>query len=128
MYNNPSLNDWARDRETKDKANGIASCLKRFETIASFVVQKSALYPLKGIAAKLQRREMDVYEAYQRIDDTIALIQQYRNEIEVFHDKVYDEAKELAEDIGSIEVPKKSLELLTGDKCNVATYTGRIHN
>ena len=50
MYNNPSLNDWAWDRETKDKANGIASCLKRFENIASFVVQKSALYPLKGIA------------------------------------------------------------------------------
>ena len=116
MYNNPSLNDWAWDRETKDKANGIASCLKRFEKIASFLVQKSALYPLKGIAAKLQRRELDVYEAYQRIDDTIALIQQYRTEIEVFHDKVYDEAKELAEDIGSTE------ELLTGDKCNVATY------
>ena len=75
MYNNPSLNDWAWDRETKDKANGIASCLKRFENIASFVVQKSALYPFKGIAAKLQRRELDVYEAYQRIDDTIALIQ-----------------------------------------------------
>ncbi|KAL5502827.1 hypothetical protein EMCRGX_G009662 [Ephydatia muelleri] len=56
-----------------------------------------------GIAAKLQRRELDVYEAYQRIDDTIALIQQYRNEIEVFHDKVCDEAKELAEDIGSTE-------------------------
>ena len=27
LYNNPSLNDWAWDRETKDKANGIASCL-----------------------------------------------------------------------------------------------------
>ena len=81
MYNNPSLNDWAWDRETKDKANGIASCLKRFENIASFLVQKSALYPLKSIAAKLQRRELDMYEAYQRIDDTIALMQQYRNEI-----------------------------------------------
>ena len=27
LYNNASLNDWAWDRETKDKANGIASCL-----------------------------------------------------------------------------------------------------
>ena len=35
MYNNPSMSDWAWDRETKDKANGIASYLKRFEKIAS---------------------------------------------------------------------------------------------
>ena len=119
MYNNPSLNDWAWDRETKDRANGIASCLKGFEIIASFVVQKSALYPLKSIAAKLQRRELDVYEAYQRIYDTLALIQQYRNEIECFVTRCTMKQRSLRR---TLEVPKKSLELLTGDKCNVATY------
>ena len=110
---------WAWDRVTKDKANGIASCLKRFENIASFVVQKSALYPLKGIAAKLQRRELDVYEAYQRINDTIALTQQYRNEIEVFHDKVYDEAKELAEDIGSTKEKPRTVNGRQMQRCNI---------
>ena len=45
LYNNPSLNDWAWDRETKDKANGIASCLKRFENIASFRSTKKCSIP-----------------------------------------------------------------------------------
>ena len=123
MYNNPSLNDWAWDREAKDKANGIASYLKRFENIVSFIVQKNALYPLKGIDAKLQRRELDVYEAYQRIDDTIALIQQYRSEIEVFHDKVYNEAQELVEDIGSNEEKPRTVNRRQMQRCNIPAET-----
>ena len=66
-----------------------------------------------------------MYEAYQRIDDTIALIQQYRNEIEVFHDKVYDEAKELAESErggeseGSTEERPRTVNGRQMQRCNI---------
>ena len=64
---------------------------------------KNALYPLKGISAKLQKRELDIYDAYMRIDDTISLLQAFRGDVDTFHERVYEEAKQLAELIGSIE-------------------------
>ena len=64
-----------------------------------------------------------MYEAYQRIDDTVALIQQYRSEIEVFHDKVYDEAKELAEDIGSNEEKPRTVNGRQMQCCNIPAET-----
>ena len=66
--------DWPWDKETKEKANGLGSSIKRFENIVAFIVMKNALYPLKGISAKLQKRELDIYDAYMRIDDTISLL------------------------------------------------------
>ena len=64
---------------------------------------KNALYPLKGISAKLQKRELDIYDAYMMIDDTISLLQAFRGDVDTFHERVYEEAKQLAELIGSIE-------------------------
>ena len=91
--------DWPWEKETKEKANGLGSSIKRFENIVAFIVMKNALYPLKGISAKLQKRELDIYDAYMRIDDTISLLQAFRGDVDTFHERVYEEA----ELIGSIE-------------------------
>ena len=59
--------DWPWDKETKEKAIGLGSSIKRFENIVAFIVMKNVLYPLKSISAKLQKRDLDVYDAYVRI-------------------------------------------------------------
>ena len=38
-----------------------------------------------------------------RIDDTISLLQAFRGDVDTFHERVYKEAKQQAELIGSIE-------------------------
>lgn len=43
--------------------NGFVSALRRFENLVFFIVQKNAMHPMKGIAAKLQKRDLDVYDA-----------------------------------------------------------------
>ena len=53
LYETLSFEDCSWDKDTKEKANGMASSARRFEYIVSFVVQKNSLHPLKGIAAKL---------------------------------------------------------------------------
>ena len=57
----------------------------------SFVVQKNCLHPLKGIAAKLQKRDLDIYEAYQRVDETVSCLQSYRTNVDEFHSRCYAE-------------------------------------
>ena len=103
LYETLSFENWSWDKDTKEKANGLASSARRFENIVSFVVQKNSLHPLKGIAAKLQKRDLDIYEAYQRVDETISCLQSYRTNVDEFHSRCYAEVKQVAEEISSVE-------------------------
>ena len=103
LYETLSFEDWSWDKDTKEKANGLASSARRFENIVSFVVQKNSLHPLKGIAAKLQKRDLDIYETYQRVDETISCLQSYRTNVDEFHSCCYAEVKLVAEEISSVE-------------------------
>ena len=103
LYETLSFEDWSWDKDTKEKANGLASSARRFENIVSFVVQKNSLHPLKGITAKLQKRDLDIYEAYQRVDETISCLQSYRTNVDEFHSRCYAEVKLVAEEISSVE-------------------------
>lgn len=95
--------DWSWDKETKETANGLQSAIKRFENIVAFIVLKNVLHPLKGISAKLQKRDLDIYDAYKWIDDKISYLQAFRGDVDSFHGTIYEEAKNLADFIDSIE-------------------------
>ena len=103
IYKFQSVDDWSWDKDTREKATRLVSSIRRFENIVSFVVQKNSLHPLKGIAAKLQKRDLDIFEAFQRIDETIACL---RTNVEEFHSRCYVESKLVAEEIGSEEQPR----------------------
>ena len=70
------------DRETKTKAQGLLANLKTFGFIFPFLITKSSLETLKPIAAKLQKKEQDVFQAYSTIDDTIKAAARVRSNIE----------------------------------------------
>ena len=69
------------------------SDLRRFENLVSFGVQINALHPMKGIAAKLQKRDS--------------------TDIDTFHDRCYrcySEAKLLAAEIDSVEEKPRTIQ------------------
>ena len=51
LYDTEEIENWSWDKVTKEKANGQASSIRRFENLVSFIVQKNSLHPMKGIAA-----------------------------------------------------------------------------
>ena len=55
---------------------------KTFGFIFTFFVTKNSLGTLKPIAAKLQKKEQDVFQAYSMIDDTIKAVARVRSNIE----------------------------------------------
>ena len=110
IYEFQSIDDWSWDKDTREKANRLVSSIRRFENIVSFVVQKNSLHPLKGIAAKLQKRDLGIFEAFQRIDETIACLRGYRTNVEEFHSRCYVESKLVAEEIGSVEEQTRTVQ------------------
>lgn len=65
------------DRETKTKAQGLLANLKTFGFISTFLITKNSLGTLKPIAAKLQKKDQNVFLAYSMIDDTIKAVVSY---------------------------------------------------
>ena len=73
------------DSDSKTTGYGLTSSLQSFEVIVGFTVLKNSADYLKGLSAKLQRRDtcIDVFEEYTMIDNIKSEIQCLRDDIGV---------------------------------------------
>ena len=62
----PEVNEirWNWDSDTKTTARALKTTLQGFGVIVDFTVLKNSLDYLKGLSAKLQRRDIYVFEAH----------------------------------------------------------------
>ena len=89
------------DRETKTKAQGLLANLKTFGFIFTFLITKNSRGTLKPIAAKLQKKDQDVFEAYSMIDDAIKAVSRVRSNIEEECHGWFEDASRLTDKIGA---------------------------
>ena len=95
--------DWNWDRESVFKAQGLVTSLEQFHNIVAFIILKNALDYIKSLASKLQRRDMEVYEAYKMVDDVVSEVENVRSHMDETYDAWYQEVKSLADRVGSSE-------------------------
>ena len=103
------LNDgtWEWDSETKIKAQGLLQVLKSSQNILTFLIAKNVLEKVKPIAVKLQKRDIDVMEAYNMIDYSVSDIKDLRNNVEEEFNIWFQDGVRIAEEIGvDITVPR----------------------
>ena len=89
----PFFDTWNWDTETKTKAGGLLAYMMNFQNIVSFIVLKNCLHHLSGLASKLQKRDLDILDAYNKIDDVVADIQGIRDDVEKEYDVWYGASK-----------------------------------
>ncbi|CAC5408033.1 unnamed protein product [Mytilus coruscus] len=73
---------WIWDRETRIKAQGLLSTVKTSSFIVAFITVKSCLETIKPLSIKLQKRDQDIYTAYNSIDKVKESIENLRLNIE----------------------------------------------
>ena len=95
-----SLLSFTWDRKTKTKAQGLLANLNIFGFIFIFLITKNSLGTLKSIAAKLQKKDQDVFQVYSMIDDTIKAVARVRSNIEEECHEWFEDASRLADKIG----------------------------
>ena len=81
----PEVNEsrWIWDSDTKTTVHGLKSILQNFGVIVCFTVLKNSLDYLKCLLAKLQRRDIDIFETNKMNDDIKPEIQCLRHDIGV---------------------------------------------
>ena len=90
------------DRETKTKAQDLLANLKTFAFIFTFLITKNSLRTLKPIAAKLKKKDQDVFQAYSMVDDIIKAAARVRSNIEKAEcHEWFEDASRLADKIGA---------------------------
>ena len=71
------------------------------------MITKNSLGTLKPIAAKLQKKEKDVFQAYSMVDDTIKAVPRVRSNMEEECHEWFEDVSRLVDKIGAtVSVPK----------------------
>ena len=73
---------WNWDTESRNKANSLLNAVSNFAFIITQVTTMKCLSILKPLSVKLQKREIDVYQAYNHIGDFKRDLQNIRGDIE----------------------------------------------
>ena len=117
---------WNWDKETKTKAQGLKASLTSFPTVATFLIAKNVFDEAKSLAAKLQKRDQDVYEAFKMVDNVIKQLNKIRENIDKEFSEWYTEISQLADRVGVSEcVPRKTS--IQRNRSNVPSTTPQEH-
>ena len=114
---------WNWDSDTGVKAQGLKTSLSSFQILAVFLITKNVLDEVKSLAAKLQKRDQDIYEAYRMVDTVIDRVKAIRSTIDTTFCQWYDEILKLAEKL----VPLRMFPGKLASKETVATLPALLH-
>ncbi|XP_041346704.1 52 kDa repressor of the inhibitor of the protein kinase-like [Gigantopelta aegis] len=92
--------NWLWDANTRTTAQGLLTTIKSFPFIMAFLTIKSCLLSVMPIAKLLQCSDLDCYEAYNLIGQSVTDLKSNRSNIDGIFKDWYGEAVKLSEDIG----------------------------
>lgn len=72
---------WSWDAETKAKAQGLLSFFEKFSSSVLAIVLRNALNYVRPLASKLQKSDIDIYQAYQMIGEVISSLEDLQTNI-----------------------------------------------
>ena len=88
------------DQESQSKIQGLSSSCRRFDWFVAFAVLCNGLEPLKPLVIKLQKRNQDIYHAYDMIDQIISDLKDAKRNIENEFKEWFKFATDMATSVG----------------------------
>ncbi|CAH3143075.1 unnamed protein product [Porites evermanni] len=73
---------WSWNTDTKNKASVLANAISSYSFIITLLTAMKCLSVLKPLSVKLQKRDLDVYEAYTNSNNVTDDLQDIRDNIE----------------------------------------------
>ena len=116
------------DQETRTKAQGLLTSLPSSHTIIAFIITKNVLENVRPMTSKLQKRDLDIYQAYSMIDQTRERMITMRQDIEEEYSVWYKDATCLVILLGtSIMAPGTTRSSRQMQRVNVSITSPREH-
>ena len=109
---------WSWDKETISKVQGLLAACRKFDRIVAFAVLCNILEPLKPLVTKLQKRNQDIYQAYQTIDQVINDLRETKDNMDEEFHHWYEMACEMAKSVGVMSSESSRLANCWSQYCN----------
>ena len=90
--------EWSR--ESRADAYSLLLALQKFSFVVSLVIAREILAITKPLSVQLQGSYTDIARAYQDVDAVKRQVKANRNDLNKFHNLVYNKAYSVANDIG----------------------------
>ena len=81
--------------ESSKSAHTLLVCITQFEFIMAFIVGLRCLDYIKGLTITLQKRTIDICQAYNEVGNVQAALNEVREGIDTYHKKWFDDAVQL---------------------------------
>jgi len=75
---------WNQDTDSKSNANNLLHAVSHFEFIITQITTMKCLSIQKSLSIKLQKQDINVYEAYNHIKDLKGELQDIRGDIDKY--------------------------------------------
>ena len=87
---------WSWDAETKAKAQGLLSFFEKFSSSVLAIVLRNALNYVRPLASKLQKSDVDIYQAHQMISEVIRSLEDLQTNIGRYFSEWWKDILELS--------------------------------
>ena len=99
------VGEW--NRETRNDACLLLTSLLRFPLIVALMLTRAVLLMTEAPSIKLQGTYMDIVRAHEEVELVKQHLKRNREEVDAFHQRIYNAAVALAEEVGlSEETPR----------------------
>ena len=101
---NPSLDEstqdeWSWDAQTKVTAQGLLASLMSFQFLITFICVRAILETVRPLSTKLQKRDLDVYEARNLVTDRVDRVKEMRVGVDEEFETWYTDGKRIADQL-----------------------------
>jgi len=93
---------WSWDTDSKNKASGLANAISSFSFIITLLKAMKYFSVLKPLSVKLQKRDLDVYEAHNNSNNVTDDLQVIRDNIKDIWTKWFDLVVTTAANVGVV--------------------------
>ena len=101
------------NHDTASQALSFFNDISNFEFIVSLVITRNVLSLTHSVTTLLQDRSIDIMDNISHIDNLKNTVMNCRNKVNVYHDKWYKEALDLADKVGVEEKRKRVVKRQT---------------
>ena len=103
-----SVSEW--NRETRQEANVLFNALLRFHAlVVALMLTREVFLMTKSLSLKLQGSYVDIACVHKEVELVKQQVEKNRDQIEAYHQRIYDDAVTLARDVGTEEKMPRSV-------------------
>lgn len=91
--------EWSWDAQTKITAQGLLATMMSYHYLVTFICVRAVLQTVKPLSSKLQKHDLNIYEARTLITDRVERVKEMREGVDAEFETWYEDCKRIVDEL-----------------------------